>query len=152
MTRGHHADVGGIAPGSMPPLSKTLLQEGAAITAFKLVRDGVFQEEGVTQLLQAPGLLPGNWGTRNLSDNLSDLRAQVAANQRGAALMHELVNEYTLEVVVAYMGHIQACAEASVRCMLTAFSLRENMPDIGTVTAQDFLDDGTPICLSVTID
>ena len=76
-SRGHHADVGGIAPGSMPPLSKTLAEEGAAIVAFKLVDRGMFQEAGIAALLNAPGLLPGNFGTRNLSDNLSDLRAQV---------------------------------------------------------------------------
>ena len=71
---GHHADVGGIAPGSMPPLSKTLVEEGAAIIAFKLVTSGVFQEKGISELLLAPGLLAGNFGTRNLSDNLSDLK------------------------------------------------------------------------------
>ena len=71
---------------------QTLVQEGAAIIAFKLVRDGVFQEEGLTELLQAPGKLEGNFGTRNLFDNISDLKAQVAANQKGANLMHELVS------------------------------------------------------------
>ena len=70
---------------------QTLVQEGAAIIAFKLVRDGVFQETGISELLQAPGKLEGNFGTRNLQDNLSDLKAQVAANQKGAGLMHELV-------------------------------------------------------------
>ena len=58
-----------------------------------MVRDGVFQEGGISELLQAPGKLEGNFGTRNLQDNLSDLKAQVAANQKGANLMHELVRE-----------------------------------------------------------
>lgn len=151
-SRGHHADVGGIAPGSMPPLSKTLVQEGAAIIAFKLVREGLFQEAGITQLLQAPGQLENNFGTRNLIDNLSDLRAQVAANTRGAALMQELVKEYSLTVVQAYMGHIQDCAEKAVRDMLIAFSLQQDLPEIGKVHAVDYLDDGTPIALTVTID
>ena len=71
--------------------NQTLEQEGAAIIAFKLVEHGMFQEQGISELLQAPGKKPGNHGTRNLSDNLSDLRAQVAANVKGAALMHELV-------------------------------------------------------------
>eukprot|EP01036_Dinobryon_divergens_P024045 gene24045-32459_t len=79
-SRGHHADVGGIAPGSMPPLSK----EGAAIVAFKLVVAGSFQEEGIARLL-----LEGN--TRCLGDNISDLKAQVAANNRGNQLMQQLV-------------------------------------------------------------
>jgi 5-oxoprolinase (ATP-hydrolysing) len=122
-SRGHHADVGGIAPGSMPPMSKTLVQEGAAIVAFKLVKGGDFQEQGITDLLNAPGKLEGNFGTRNLPDNLSDLKAQVAANTRGATLMHELVSEYGLEVVQAYMVHIQDCAEGSVRHMLRQFSI-----------------------------
>lgn len=66
-------------------------QEGAAIVAFKLVENGAFQEQGISDLLNAPGKIPGNFGTRNLSDNLSDLKAQIAANYKGAALMHELV-------------------------------------------------------------
>lgn len=69
-----------------------MAQEGAAIVAFKLVRNGQFQEEGISELLNAPGLLEGNYGTRNLADNISDLKAQVAANQKGANLMHELVS------------------------------------------------------------
>ena len=76
-SRGHHADIGGISPGSMPPHSKSLEEEGAMIVAFKLVKDGVFQEQGIRELLEAPGLIPGNSGTRNMRDNLSDLRAQV---------------------------------------------------------------------------
>ena len=151
-SRGHHADVGGIAPGSMPPLSKTLEQEGAAIVAFKLVRDGVFQEEGIVELLQAPGNLPGNFGTRNLSDNLSDLKAQVAANNRGAALMHELVAWYGLSVVTAYMQHIQDCAEQSVRGMLRQFSFDQGLEEVDSVSAEDFLDDGSPIRLRIHID
>ena len=92
-SRGHHSDVGGIAPGSMPPLSKTLLEEGAAIVAFKLVSQGVFQEEGISELLQAPGKVPGNYGARNMVNNISDLKAQVAANQRGVKLMNDLVSK-----------------------------------------------------------
>lgn len=95
-----------------------MVEEGAAIVAFKLVEKGAFQEQGIVDLLSAPGKLPGNFGARKLSDNLSDLKAQVAANQKGAALMHELVNEYGLNVVKAYMGHIQSCAEHAVRDML----------------------------------
>ena len=151
-SRGHHADVGGIAPGSMPPLSKTLVEEGAAIIAFKLVEHGVFQEAGISLLLQAPGLLPGNFGTRNLSDNISDLKAQVAANRKGAALMQELVNEYSLFVVQSYMTHIQSCAENAVREMLRSFSLQSGMSEIDYVTSEDYLDDGTLIKLTVHID
>ena len=69
-----------------------------------------FAHLGISELLQAPGKLPNNFGTRNLSDNISDLKAQVAANRKGALLMQELVKEYGLVVVQAYMEHIQACA------------------------------------------
>ena len=151
-SRGHHADVGGIAPGSMPPLSKTLVEEGAAIIAFKLVENGEFQETGISELLLAPGKLEGNYGTRNLSDNISDLKAQVAANRKGAALMNELVTEYSLSVVQAYMVHIQSCAEAAVREMLRSFSLKEGMEENDFVTSEDYLDDGTLIKLTVHID
>lgn len=152
-SRGHHADVGGIAPGSMPPLSKTLVEEGAAIVAFKLVQNNVFQETGVTELLQAPGKLPGNYGTRNLSDNISDLRAQVAANHRGKLLIDELVKEYSLEVVQGYMTHIQKSAECAVRDMLREFYIRKNLDQCGScVTSEDYLDDGSLIRLKVEID
>ncbi|CAM9540519.1 unnamed protein product [Chrysoparadoxa australica] len=151
-SRGHHADVGGIAPGSMPPLSKTLVEEGAAIVAFKLVENDTFDEEGISELLKAPGKVPGNSGTRNLADNLSDLKAQVAANKRGVVLMGELVGEYGLLVVSAYMGHIQETAEMAVRDMLVSFSEAQGLKEVDSVTACDFLDDGTPINLRVTID
>jgi 5-oxoprolinase (ATP-hydrolysing) len=136
----------------MPPLSKTLEEEGAPIIAFKLVHKGVFQEKGICDLLNAPGKLPGNFGTRKISDNLSDLQAQVAANFKGAALMHELVGEYGLDVIQAYMLHVQNCAEQSVRSMLQEFSLQQKMEEVGSVEAEDFLDDGTAIKLRITID
>eukprot|EP00494_Astrolonche_serrata_P009235 UN09286 len=81
----------------MPPFSKCISEEGAAIKAFKLVERGVFQEEGIVQLLQSPcsDELTGDKipGTRKIADNLSDLRAQVAANQRGITLIKELINQ-----------------------------------------------------------
>ena len=152
-SRGHHSDIGGIAPGSMPPMSKTLVQEGAAIVAFKLVEHGEFQEEGISKLLLAPGDLADNYGTRNLSDNISDLRAQVAANNRGKLLVDELVGEYSLAVVQAYMLFIQEAAEAAVRRMLCAFSKERGLDALsGSVGAVDHLDDGTPICLKISIN
>ncbi|ETW09164.1 hypothetical protein H310_01596 [Aphanomyces invadans] len=157
-SRGHHADIGGIAPGSMPPLSKTLTEEGAAIVAFKLVdgRSGQFQEQGITDILLQKGKVDSNGrpaiGTRNLRDNLSDLKAQVAANQRGVLLMHDLIAEYSLKVVTAYMYFIQDSAEKAVRNMLHSFSLAQNLPEVGSVTAEDFMDDGTRLALKITID
>jgi 5-oxoprolinase (ATP-hydrolysing) len=114
---------------------------------------GLVQEEGVTELLQAPAKsgVPGVVGTRCLSDNLSDLRAQVAANSKGIALVGSLIAEYTLPVVQAYMAHIQAHAEEAVRQMLCEFStervclpLREpsGLPSIHLQTGQPQLCPG----------
>jgi 5-oxoprolinase (ATP-hydrolysing) len=149
-SRGHHADIGGISPGSMPPHSKTLQEEGAAIIAFKLVRAGAFQEAGITELLLKPGTIgiPGCAGSRNLRDCISDLRAQVAANHKGIQLVRELIGEYGLRTVHAYMHHIQKNAEVAVREMLFQYSLSRGLPEVGTVRAVDFMDDGTPICLA----
>lgn len=147
-SRGHHADIGGIAPGSMPPHSKALVDEGAMIVAFKIVKNGEFQEEGVTEILNAPGKIPGNSGTRNLRDNLSDLRAQIAANNSGIRLLQELVEENGLHVVEAYMNFIQENAEATVRLMLKDFSAKNGTK----VSAVDYMDDGSPIQLSIEID
>ncbi|XP_048338304.1 5-oxoprolinase-like, partial [Sphaerodactylus townsendi] len=152
-SRGHHADIGGITPGSMPPHSQSLQEEGAVFISFKLVKDGIFQEEEVTEALMAPGRIPGSSGTRNLHDNLSDLRAQVAANQKGIHLVNELIGHYGLEVVQAYMAHIQANAEVAVQDMLRDFAQKRGEPGRPlTVEAEDFMDDGSPIRLKVAVD
>ncbi|MDG2196864.1 MAG: hydantoinase B/oxoprolinase family protein [SAR324 cluster bacterium] len=157
-SRGHHADIGGITPGSMPPFSRTLAEEGACLKSFKLVENGIFNEAGITELLEAPARiprLPGELpiaGTRLLADNISDLKAQVAANQRGIDLIQEMVEHWSLEVVQAYMKHIQDNAEESVRLMLQQLSVGKNLPEVGTIHAVDYLDDGSPICLALTID
>merc|ERR1719228_1253580 len=122
--RGHHADIGGITPGSMPPHSKHLWQEGASFKSFKIVNGGQFQEAELTEHLNAPSRFPGCSGTRLLQDNLSDLKAQIAANQKGIQLVLELINSYGLEVVQAYMGHIQSNAEVAVRDMLKDIGLK----------------------------
>ena len=173
-SRGHHADVGGVTPGSMPPTSTCLADEGAAIVGAKLVSRGVFQEAAVSALLTCPQASheggdgstppPTIIGTRCLADNVSDLRAQAAANARGIALVGALVDEAGADTVLAYMAHIQANAEASVRCMLRAFAAARLEEGGGVsappssssravvVTASDQMDDGTPIALTVTID
>ncbi|XP_059473428.1 5-oxoprolinase [Neocloeon triangulifer] len=142
-SRGHHADIGGITPGSMPPHSTSLDQEGAAFVSFKLVSKGEFQLEALKkQLVDA--------GTRNLHDNLADLQAQVAANQRGIQLVLELIDSYGLNVVQAYMAHIQQNAEIAVRDMLKQVAQINGQNS--TLSAEDFLDDGSNIKLTVTID
>ncbi|XP_064599058.1 5-oxoprolinase-like [Liolophura sinensis] len=152
-SRGHHADIGGITPGSMPAHSKTIYEEGAVFKSFKLVIDGIFQEEAVTEAFMEPGKYPGSSGTRNLHDNLSDLRAQVAANQKGVSLILGLIAEYGLEVVQAYMTHIQNNAEVAVREMLKeiAKNTRERTGET-SLYAEDFMDDGSKIALRVDID
>ncbi|XP_059758244.1 5-oxoprolinase isoform X4 [Balaenoptera ricei] len=107
----------------------------------------------VTEALRAPGKIPGCSGTRNLHDNLSDLRAQVAANQKGIQLVGELIGQYGLDVVQAYMGHIQANAELAVRDMLRAFGTSRQARGLPLeVSAEDHMDDGSPIRLRVQIN
>ncbi|MCZ6554330.1 MAG: hydantoinase B/oxoprolinase family protein, partial [SAR324 cluster bacterium] len=156
--RGHHAEIGGISPGSVPPFSHSLQEEGAIISSFKLVSEGRFQEDGIRDLLEAPGRIPRepgdppSAGTRRMEDNLYDLRAQVAANQKGVELIREMIEHYGLDVVQAYMGHIQDNAEEAVRRMLVRLSEARGLEPVGTLGAIDYMDDGTPIQVTVTID
>ena len=161
-SRGHHADIGGISPGSMPPFSRCLAEEGTAIESFKLVRKGVFQEEGISELLlKLAAADPRISGTRTLADNLSDLKAQVAANRKGIELIFRMIEHYSLEVVQAYMGHVQAAAETAVRNSLRELAARqreklaaagEEEPGPVRIAAEDFMDDGTKIRLELEID
>ncbi|GLT30942.1 hypothetical protein SLA2020_057150 [Shorea laevis] len=161
-SRGHHAEIGGVTPGSMPPFSKFIWEEGAAIKAFKLVQKGVFQEEGIIKLLQFPGadeLAHKIPGTRRLQDNLSDLRAQVAANQRGIILIKELIAQYGLDTVQAYMTYVQLNAEEAVREMLksVAAKVSSQSTKLGygnsvTIEEEDYMDDGSVIHLKLSID
>ena len=148
--RGHHADIGGIAAGSMPPNSTELWQEGAAIESFLMVKEGVFDEEGLTYLLyDKPASYPGCSGTRTLRDNIADLKASVAANKRGIHLIQGLVREYSWPVVRFYMEAIQKNAEESVRDLLKTFSKRFRGQPLQAI---DYLDDGTPLALKISID
>ena len=113
-SRGHHADVGGISPGSMPPFSTRIEEEGVQINNVKLVEQGVFQEARILNLLQS-----GTHPARNPQQNLADLRAQIAANEKGVQELHRMVAEFGLDVVQAYMGHVQDNAEESVRQVIT---------------------------------
>src|SRR5436305_254451 len=124
-SRAHHADIGGILPGSMPPHSRELFQEGAAIKSEQLVSEGKFDEERVTQLLlKDPAKYPGCSGTRCLADNLNDLKAQVAANQKGINLISALISDYGADVVQYYMHNIQDNAELAVRNLLKGVAER----------------------------
>jgi 5-oxoprolinase (ATP-hydrolysing) len=147
-SRGHHSDIGGSTPGSMPPFSKRLEEEGAIIRSFKLVENGVFQEEGITELLMSPAKLPGLSGCRALEDVLSDLKAQVAANQRGVELVKALIDQVGLEVVEAYMLHIQNASERNVRTLLKGLSAKYG----SQLEASDAMDDGTVISVRIQIN
>ncbi|KAI9932480.1 hypothetical protein ASPWEDRAFT_55596 [Aspergillus wentii DTO 134E9] len=149
-SRGHHADIGGILPGSMPPKSTELWQEGAAIEGDKIVSNGVFDEDRITELLvHKPAQYEGCSGARCLSDNISDLKAQIAANTRGISLIQALFAEYGVETVQRYMYAIQATAENAVRDLLKGLHQRLGGQPLEAV---DYMDDGTPIKLKVTIN
>eukprot|EP00112_Aurelia_sp_Birch-Aquarium-sp1_P015543 Seg3453.3 transcript_id=Seg3453.3/GoldUCD/mRNA.D3Y31 product=5-oxoprolinase protein_id=Seg3453.3/GoldUCD/D3Y31 len=152
-SRGHHADIGGITPGSMPPHSKSIFEEGAVFKSFKLVSKGIFQEEAVTQALMDPAKYPGSSGTRNLHDNISDLRAQVAANHKGIQLIQDLIDEYGLKVVQDYMGYIQENAELAVQQMLKEIASKTKARTGKTIlSAVDYMDNGSPIKLKISIN
>ncbi|KAK9459642.1 Hydantoinase B/oxoprolinase-domain-containing protein [Lipomyces oligophaga] len=149
-SRAHHADIGGILPGSMPPNSRELFQEGAAIMSEKLVSEGHFEEDRITKLLlDEPAKFPGCSGTRCLPDNINDLKAQVAANQKGINLIDTLIGEYGESVVQFYMTAIQQNAELSVRNLLKKISARF---DGKLLRAVDYMDDGSPIHLTIDIN
>ena len=157
-SRGHHGDVGGLSPGSMPPGSRQLVEEGVAITSFTLVRDGVFREEAIQSLLLEPGRIKRRngqapiSGARRVKDNLSDLKAQVAANKKGIDLVRGMIESYGLEVVQSYMGHVRKSAEEAVRKMLRRLSREAGLKEVDTVYGVEYLDDGSPIRLALTID
>jgi len=108
--RGHHADVGGIRPGSMPPFSSSIEEEGVIFDCLPILRRGVFQEDAVRDVLAST-----NWPARNPDQNIGDLQAQIAACTCGAQALMRMVDEHGQGVVQAYMGHVRANAEAAVR-------------------------------------
>nr|XP_027195835.1 5-oxoprolinase-like [Dermatophagoides pteronyssinus] len=148
-SRGHHADIGGLTPGSMPSNSTRLIEEGAQFKSFKLVSKNIFQEENLIKHLMMPKNYPGCSGTRALNDNLSDLKAQIAANNKGLKLVNELIDQYGLEVVLAYMNHIQQNAELEVRDLMRKIA-KEKCSNI--LMANDMMDDGSIIELKIMID
>jgi 5-oxoprolinase (ATP-hydrolysing) len=109
-SRGHHADIGGITPGSMPPGSKVVEEEGVLIDNFLLVEEGRLREKEVAALLGS-----GAYPVRNVHQNIADLQAQIAANEKGVQELARMVAHFGLDVVRAYMRHVQDNAEESVR-------------------------------------
>ncbi|MEB0136783.1 hydantoinase B/oxoprolinase family protein [Actimicrobium sp. CCC2.4] len=114
-SRGHHADIGGITPGSMPADSKVVEEEGVLINNFQLVRDGRFLDAETAALLGS-----GRYPARNIPQNIADLQAQIAANQKGVDELLKMVEHFGLGVVQAYMQHVQDNAEEAVRRVITS--------------------------------
>ena len=139
-SRGHHADIGGTTPGSMPPDSTRIEEEGVLIDNFKLVdgATGLLREAETITLLAG-----GAWPARNAQQNLADLRAQVAANQKGADELHKMVAHFGLQVVQAYMSHVQDNAEEAVRRVI------RQLKD-GAYTLA--LDNGARIQVAIRVD
>ncbi len=114
-SRGHHAEVGGITPGSMPSFSRRLDEEGVLIDNALLTRDGRMRDAEMLTLLTG-----GEFPARNPHDNLADLRAQLAANEKGVSELRSLVEDFGLDVVMAYMGHVRENAAEAVRRVISA--------------------------------
>jgi 5-oxoprolinase (ATP-hydrolysing) len=113
-SRGHHADIGGTTPGSMPPFSTRIEEEGVQLNNVLLVERGVLREAEMLRLLQS-----GDYPSRNPAQNMADLKAQIAANEKGVQELRKMVAQFGLDVVQAYMGHVQDNAEEAVRRVIT---------------------------------
>jgi 5-oxoprolinase (ATP-hydrolysing) len=137
-SRGHHADIGGTSPGSMPPFSTHIEEEGVEIDNFKLVDKGVLREQETLALLRS-----GRYPSRNPEQNLADLKAQIAANEKGVQELRKMVAQFGLDVVQAYMRHVQDNAEESVRRVITRLKDgRFTLP----------LDNGAQIQVAIRVD
>jgi 5-oxoprolinase (ATP-hydrolysing) len=137
-SRGHHADVGGIAPGSMSPAATSIEQEGIYIDNFKLVDRGHFREAALNELLTC-----AKYPVRNALQNINDLKAQIAANEKGVAELKKMIGYFGMDVVSAYMGHVQDNAEESVRRVLDRLS-------DGAFSYE--IDQGSTIEVRITVD
>lgn len=147
-SRGHHSDVGGISPGSMPPFSRTIDDEGLHIKSFKMIENGSFNEQQLLHLLETTAC-----EVRDKETLIADLKAQAAANQRGIDLLLGLVTEASEDVVFAYMRHIQHNAEIAVRMMLKKLAGNiKTAETTKTFAAEDMLDTGSRIRLQLTIE
>ena len=137
-SRGHHADIGGSTPGSMPPFSRSIDEEGVLFDNFLLVRNGQLREAELLTHLQS-----GTWPARNPPQTIADLRAQIAANQKGVDELVAMVAQYGRDTVAAYMQHVQDNAEESVRRVITA--LKDGKFELP-------LDNGAVIRVQVKVD
>jgi 5-oxoprolinase (ATP-hydrolysing) len=137
-SRGHHADIGGITPGSMPPDSRTIAEEGVVIDDLQLVSGGVFLEHDVRRVLST-----GMYPVRKLEQNIADLKAQLAANETGRRALVHMMAHYGLGTVQAFMGYVQDNAEEAIRRVI------DTLKD-GAFTYR--MDNGSVVSVSITID
>jgi len=137
-SRGHHADVGGISPGSMSPNATTIEEEGVLFDNFKLVDRGRFREKELTEALTG-----AKYPARNPVQNINDIKAQIAANEKGVAELRKMVEQFTLPVVEAYMRHVQDNAAESVRRVI------DRLHDS---SFEYEMDQGTWIKVKITVD
>jgi len=137
-SRGHHADIGGLTPGSMPPDSKHVEEEGVLLDNILLVDGGEFLEGEIIQRLKS-----GPYPSRNVHQNIADLKAQIAACEKGIQELRKMVDHYSISVVHAYMQHVQDNAEESVRRVLDVLKA-------GSFTYP--MDDGFEIAVNISID
>jgi len=137
-SRGHHADIGGVTPGSMPPDSRTIEEEGVLLDNFLLVEGGRMRDAEVRAALAG-----GRYPARNPEQNVADLRAQIAANEKGASELRHMVREFGIDVVRAYMGHVQDNAEEAVRRVIGV--LRDG-------ACEHAMDNGAVIRVAVRVD
>ncbi|MCA9805470.1 MAG: hydantoinase B/oxoprolinase family protein [Cyanobacteria bacterium HKST-UBA02] len=137
-SRGHHADIGGITPGSMPPGSVSIDEEGALIDPMLLVRDGSFREAEIKAVLTS-----GEYPARNIEQNIADLKAQVAANNRGLNGLERLLSEYGLARILSYMSFVRQNAEDCVREAIS--HLKDGSFEVD-------LDNGGKIAVSIEVD
>ncbi|MBS0207128.1 MAG: hydantoinase B/oxoprolinase family protein [Planctomycetes bacterium] len=153
-SRAHHAEIGGIVPGSMPPFSRTLAEEGVLIRNFKLhSQHPPASHEAELRSLLSSGLHP----SRSVDDNLADVAAQVAANNTGVNQLRQLVQRHSWPVVKAFMGHIQAAAAAKMRMALRSLCQASDKDSHEPAASRrftylDHLDDGSPIQATILID
>ncbi|KAL1601734.1 hypothetical protein SLS60_006649 [Paraconiothyrium brasiliense] len=146
-SRGHHTDIGGKGISAMMPTSKELWEEGILVRSMKIVSKGEFLEKDVRDAFYRAGEFPGCSPTRRINDNISDLKAQISANQRGLLLLQNLTSHFTLPIVHRYMYAIQKNAQVAVRAFLRQ-TLKEHPEPL---TATDHFDDGTKLQIKITI-
>ncbi len=136
-SRGHHADIGGVVPGSMPPNSTKLSDEGAVIPFMKIVSKETFHTQKIQNILQEAN-------ARNIKDNISDIKAQISANMHGNMLLKELSLQEGIDRVVKYMEYIQIVSQKAIEKLLQKY------PQF--LSGETYLDDGSKIAVDITID